>query len=202
MNNLKTKLGKRKIDEKNKTFLVQEIFSEVSKKYDLMNDIMSFGFHRLWKNKLIEIMNIQENEIIIDVGAGTGDLNKLMLKANKNVFIYSTDLNKEMLKINKKKFNYNLRKKIKFIHANAESLPFENNFFDKYVISFCIRNITYIDKALGEAHRVLKNGGEFYCLEFGMPSSTLLNKFYSVYKSKFIPFLGKKIANNKSAYKY
>ncbi len=202
IDNLKTNFGKRKIKVKNKTPLVQEIFTQVSKKYDLMNDLMSFGSHRLWKKILVEMMNIQNNHTIIDVGSGTADLVKLILKENYNVDIYSVDLNLEMLKEAKKNFNDKHRNKIKFIHANAESLPFINNFFDKYVISFCLRNVTHIDKALHEAFRILKPGGIFYCLEFSSPSSSLLNKIYSKYKKKIIPLIGDKIAKNKNAYRY
>jgi demethylmenaquinone methyltransferase/2-methoxy-6-polyprenyl-1,4-benzoquinol methylase len=202
MNNLKTNFGKRKITAEKKTPLVQKLFSEVSKKYDLMNDIMSFGTHRLWKKRLIEIMNINSNDKIIDVGSGTGDLTKIILKENKNVLIYSVDLNLEMLNEAKKQFNNQQQKKIKFINANAENLPFENNFFDKYVISFCLRNITYIEKALYESFRILKPGGIFYCLEFSTPSSSVINKIYSKYKNKIVPIMGEKVANNKNAYKY
>jgi len=202
MNNLKTNFGKRKITAEKKTPLVQKLFSEVSKKYDLMNDIMSFGTHRLWKKRLIEIMNINSNDKIIDVGSGTGDLTKIILKENKNVLIYSVDLNLEMLNEAKKQFNDQQKKNIKFINANAENLPFENNFFDKYVISFCLRNITYIEKALHESFRILKPGGIFYCLEFSTPTSSVINKIYSKYKNKIVPFIGEKVANNKNAYKY
>ena len=202
MNNLKTNFGKRKIKAEKKTPLVQKLFSEVSKKYNLMNDIMSFGTHRIWKKRLIEIMNINSNERIIDVGSGTGDLSKIILKENKNVSIYSVDLNLKMLNEAKKQFNDQQKKKIKFINANAENLPFENNFFDKYVISFCLRNITYIEKALHESFRVLKPGGIFYCLEFSAPTSGLVDIMYSKYKNKVVPFMGEKVANNKNAYKY
>jgi len=202
MNNLKTNFGKRKITAEKKTPLVQKLFSEVSKKYDLMNDIMSFGTHRLWKKRLIEIMNINSNDKIIDVGSGTGDLSTIILKENKNVLIYAVDLNLEMLNEAKKQFNDQQKKKIKFINANAENLPFENNFFDKYVISFCLRNITYIEKALRESFRVLKPGGKFYCLEFSSPTSSVINKIYSQYKNKIVPLMGEKVANNKNAYKY
>ena len=105
IDNLKKKFGKRKIQAKNKTPLVQEVFTGVSKKYDLMNDLMSFGSHRLWKKIFVEMMNIQNNEIIIDVGSGTGDLGKLILNENNNVSIYSVDLNIEMLNKAKKSFN-------------------------------------------------------------------------------------------------
>ena len=202
MNNLKTNFGKRKIIAEKKTPLVQKLFSEVSKKYDLMNDIMSFGTHRLWKKRLIEIMNINSKDKIIDVGSGTGDLTKIILKENKNALIYSVDLNLEMLNEAKKQFNNQQKEKIKFINANAENLPFENNFFDKYVISFCLRNITYIEKALHESFRILKPGGIFYCLEFSAPTSSVINKIYSKYKNKIVPLIGEKVANNKNAYKY
>ena len=202
MNNLKTNFGKRKIKVEKKTPLVQKLFSEVSKKYNLMNDIMSFGTHRIWKKRLIEIMNINSNERIIDVGSGTGDLSKIILKENKNVSIYSVDLNLKMLNEAKKQFNDQQKKKIKFINANAENLPFENNFFDKYVISFCLRNVTYIEKALYESFRVLKPGGIFYCLEFSAPTSSLVDIMYSKYKNKLVPFIGEKVANNRNAYKY
>jgi demethylmenaquinone methyltransferase/2-methoxy-6-polyprenyl-1,4-benzoquinol methylase len=202
MNNLKINFGKRKIKAAKKTPLVQKLFSEVSKKYNLMNDIMSFGTHRLWKKRLIEVMNINSNDRIIDVGSGTGDISKIILKENKDVSIYSVDLNLKMLNEAKKQFNNQQQKKIKFINANAENLPFENNFFDKYVISFCLRNITYIEKALYESFRILKPGGIFYCLEFSTPSSSVINKIYSKYKNKIVPIMGEKVANNKNAYKY
>ena len=202
MNNLKTNFGKKKVREENKTFSVQKIFTEVSKKYDLMNDVMSFGAHRMWKKRLVEMMNIQINDTIIDVGSGTGDLVKLILKENNYISIYSVDLNIDMMNEGKKKFNNKQLKKIQFINANAEKLPFENNFFDKYVISFCLRNITNVEKAIQEAFRILKPGGIFYCLEFSMPTSRIINVLYSKYKNKIIPYMGERIANNKNAYKY
>ena len=202
MNNLKTNFGKAKVLKTKKTSLVQNIFSNVANKYDLMNDIMSFGTHRLWKRKLIDIMNIQNNENIIDVGSGTGDLIKLILKDNPDVFIYAVDLNSKMLEFAKKQFKKKQKYKINFIKANAETLPFENNYFDKYVISFCLRNITYIDKALEEAFRILKPGGSFYCLEFSSPETSIINKTYLKYKQNFLPWIGEKITKNKDAYKY
>ena len=107
-----------------------------------------------------------------------------------------------MLNCAKNKFDKKQMKFIKFVNANAEDLPFKSNFFDKYVISFCLRNVTYIEKTIEEAYRVLKPGGSFYCLEFSNPTSPLVNFIYSKYKNKIIPFLGQKIANNKEAYKY
>ena len=199
MSNLKTNFGKRKVTPNLKTSLVQDVFTDVAKNYDIMNDLMSLGAHRKWKMELIEYMNIQISDNIIDVGTGTGDLIKLILEKNINSTLYSVDLNNEMLKYARKKFN---KKKIKFIQANAEKLPFKDNFFDKYIISFCLRNITNIDKALQEAYRVLKPGGIFYCLEFNNPESNFVKNIYSSYKKNIIPWLGQKIAGNKNAYKY
>ena len=199
MNNLKINFGKRKVSPSLKTSLVQEVFTDVAKNYDLMNDLMSFGAHRIWKKELIEFMNIQISDNIVDIGSGTGDLVKLILKKNINNTLYSVDLNNEMLKYAKKKF---IKKKIKFINANAEKLPFKDNFFDKYIISFCLRNITDINRSLQEAHRILKPGGIYYCLEFNNPESNFVKKIYNNYKLHIIPWLGQRIAKNKNAYKY
>ena len=200
MDNLKTSFGKQKVNQNQKTKMVQTVFSEVSKKYDLMNDLMSFGTHRLWKKNLIEIMNIQNSDKIIDVGSGTGDLVKIIQRKNPNVSITSIDLNFEMLKYGKNNFANN--KNINRINCNAEELPFKDDLFDKYIISFCLRNITLIDKALTEAMRIMKPGGTFFCLEFSTPQSPLVNKIYQFYKKNIIPLIGEKIANNKRAYRY
>ena len=199
MDNLKTSFGKRKVSSKIKTSLVQEVFSNIAKNYDLMNDLMSFGTHRLWKKELIDMMNIQVEDRIIDVGSGTGDLISLILSKQIISKIYSIDLNNDMLKYGRKRFK---SKKVEFIKANAENLPFESDYFDKYIISFCLRNVTNIKKALLEAYRVLKPCGIFYCLEFSSPKSNLINSIYNNYKKNIIPWIGEKIAKNKKAYKY
>jgi ubiquinone/menaquinone biosynthesis methyltransferase len=199
MDSLKTSFGKTKVSQSAKTLLVQKIFSDVAKNYDLMNDIMSLGSHRLWKKELIDIMNIQIADNIIDVGSGTGDLINLILKKNLKNDLYSVDLNNEMLIYGKARFN---NRKIKFVKANAENLPFKDNYFDKYIISFCLRNVTNIKKALGEAFRVLKPGGVFYCLEFSKPESYVISSLYKNYKKYIIPFIGEKITKNREAYKY
>jgi len=112
---------------------------------------------------------------------------------------YSIDLNDEMLQYGKKRFK---NKNVHFVKANAENLPFKNNFFDKYIVSFCLRNVTDIKKALNEALRILKPGGTFYCLEFSSPKSSLINSIYKSYKKNIIPWIGKKIAENEEAYQY
>ena len=199
MNNLKTNFGKRRVSVNEKTSLVQGVFSDVAKKYDIMNDFMSFGAHRIWKSEFINLLNIQKNDKIIDVGSGTGDLIAKILAKKIHNPIYSVDLNAEMLKYGKKKFK---NKKVNFIRANAEKLPFKEHAFDKYIISFCLRNVTDINKALTESYRVLKPGGVFYCLEFSEPKNYIINKIYDNYKKNIIPWVGEKIAQNRKAYRY
>jgi ubiquinone/menaquinone biosynthesis methyltransferase len=201
MENLKTSFGKSKVRQSQKTKMVQDVFTEVTEKYDLMNNLMSFGAHRIWKKKLIQLMNIQSNDYIIDVGSGTGDITNLIHKIHSAASIISIDLNFNMLKYGKEKENY-ISNNIFWINCNAENLPFNNNTFDKYIISFCLRNITLVDNALQEARRVLKPGGSFYCLEFSTPVSPFINGIYNFYKSKIIPLIGEQVANNKEAYKY
>ena len=199
MDNLKTNFGKRKVYSSKKTSLVQELFSDVAKNYDIMNDFMSFGAHHLWKSELIEMLNVQKSDRIIDVGSGTGDLINLILKKITVNTIYSVDLNEQMLNYAKQKYK---NKNIKFIKANAEKLPFKDNTFDKYIIAFCLRNVTDINKALLESYRVLKPGGAFYCLEFSKPKTNIINKIYNGYKKNIIPCIGEIITQNREAYKY
>ena len=191
--------GYTKVNAKEKTKLVQNVFSNVSDKYDLMNDIMSFGTHRLWKKRYVDLINPIDNEKIIDVGSGSGDIVKELLKRNNNIWIDVVDLNSKMIEIGKKKIK---NKKINFHINNAENLKFKNNIFDKYLISFCLRNITNLEESLSEAFRILKPGGKFFCLEFSKPESFFISKIYNKYKSNFIPFVGELISKNKSAYNY
>ena len=201
MENLKTSFGKSKVSQSQKTRMVQDVFSDVTKKYDLMNNLMSFGAHHLWKKKLIQLMNIQSNDLIVDVGAGTGDITKLIHKNYSTTSIISVDLNFNILKHGKEKVKHKSNK-TSWVNCNAENLPFKNDTFDKYIISFCLRNITLVDNALYEAIRVLKPGGSFYCLEFSTPISPMINGIYNFYKSKIIPLIGERVAKNKKAYKY
>jgi len=191
--------GYKKVTPKEKTKLVQKVFSNVANKYDLMNDIMSFGAHRFWKKKFIDIVNPSQNDRIIDVGSGSGDL---VIEIQKKKFkgkIDIVDLNKEMLNEGKKRIK---QKNINFYLQNAENLSFANNIYDKYLISFCLRNITNIDKSLEEAFRIIKPGGQYYCLEFSKPNSIFISNIYSYYKSNLIPFFGKVFSNNQKAYSY
>ena len=191
--------GYSKVTPKEKTKLVQKVFSDVAFNYDLMNDVMSFGAHRLWKRAFIDIVNPSNCDRIIDVGSGSGDLVLEIQKRSLNAKIDIIDLNKEMLKEGGKRIK---KGNVRFYQQNAESLNLAENSYDKYIISFCLRNITNIDQSLKEAFRVLKPGGQYYCLEFSQPSSFLISKIYSYYKSNLIPSLGKIFSNNRDAYNY
>jgi len=189
-----------KTHQKNNKRLATKVFQDVFDKYDVMNDLMSLGVHRIWKKNFINWLNPQENKNLIDVASGTGDIAKLYLKkVNYKSSVYCLDENKNMLDLNKKKLKKNIN--IKWICSNAENLPFENNFFDYYTISFGIRNISNIDIALSEAYRVLKPGGRFLCLEFSKVKNNILNKIYKTY-SKSIPKIGKLFAGKEEPYDY
>ena len=182
-----------------KSKLVNSVFSSVYKKYDFMNDLMSFGIHRLWKQDLINWMKPQENSFLIDVASGTGDLAKLFLDKNINNKVACIEPNREMLSIGEKK----LKKyhNIKWYLASSEKLPFKDNTFDYYTISFGIRNVTDINLCLKEAFRVLKVGGRFLCLEFSKVDNELINFIYKKY-SNAIPLIGKYIVGNSEPYEY
>ena len=184
----------------NKTKLVNSVFSKVYNKYDLMNDVMSFGIHRIWKDKFIDWMNPSGNSSLIDVASGTGDIAKLFSLRNKNLSpITCVEPNEGMLK--KGKDNLTNFKNIKWLKSSAEFLPVEDNMYDFYSISYGIRNVSDINKTLNEAYRVLKPGGRFMCLEFSKIDNELLNFLYKNY-SKIIPALGKYIAGSSEPYKY
>ena len=189
---------KSTIQDKNK--LVNYVFSQVHKKYDLMNDIMSLGVHRVWKEKFIDWMNPQPNTKLIDVASGTGDIaNLFFTRSDGTGEVICVEPNKEMLsrgKIKLKKY-----KSAKWINSSAESIPIEGNTFDYYSISYGIRNVSDINKVLKEAFRVLKPGGRFMCLEFSKIDNEILNFLYKQY-SKTIPYIGKFIVGSDKPYKY
>ena len=192
--------GYTKVNSKQKTKLVQNVFSSVAPNYDIMNDLMSLGMHRLWKKRFVETIDLKENEIILDVGSGSGDIASEILKKNLPTSLYLLDLNEEMLLEGRKRLKK--EKNIKYFIGNAEKLNFENNFFDKYTISFCLRNVTAYLLSIKEAYRVLKPGGKYCCLEFSTPKSSLVSSSYKIYKSKILPLLGEIVAKDKNAYKY
>jgi len=185
---------------KNSERFVAKIFQDVFDKYDLMNDLMSLGIHRVWKRNFIHWLNPQKNTTLVDVASGTGDIAKLFLsEIDYKGQVYCVDENKGMLDLNKKKLKENTN--VKWFCNNAEKLPFENNHFDYYTISFGIRNVSNLSNTLKEAYRVLKPGGRFLCLEFSKVKNEFLNKLYKTY-SKSLPRIGKIIVGKSEPYEY
>ncbi len=177
-----------------------KVFNSVFNKYDIMNDLMSLGIHRLWKQRFIEWMNPKKGDSLIDMAAGTGDIANAFLRRIKNQgHVSCVDPNKLMVEQGKKKLKY--LKNIQWYISSAENLPFKDNVFDIYSVSFGVRNFSDTQKALREAHRVLKSGGRFICLEFSKVENEILNKIYKTY-SKTIPFLGKYIVGDSEPYDY
>ncbi len=180
--------------------LVKEVFDKVFNKYDLMNDCMSLGIHRIWKKNFIQMLNPSDKKKLIDVGCGTGDIANLYIKATSNQSsIICIDPNKKMIEEGKKKLNK--YKNISWKVGIAENLKISSNIYDFYTISFGLRNTKNINKSLSEAYRVLKKGGRFLCLEFSKVENKNLNFIYKEY-SKIIPLLGNVVVGDKKPYKY
>ena len=184
----------------NKKGLVENVFNQVYNKYDLMNDFMSMGVHRYWKKSLIAMMSPRVGRKLIDVACGTGDVGKLFLSnTNEEAKITCVDPNKGMINKGKQKLsNY---KNINWVISPAEKLPIADNSFDYYTISFGLRNTKNLKKALSEAHRVLKPGGRYLCLEFSKIQNSNLDFIYKNY-SKLIPIIGQFIVGKKEPYEY
>jgi len=184
----------------NREGLVKNVFNKVYDKYDLMNDFMSFGIHRIWKKNILAWMNPSSNKILADVACGTGDIGKLFLDfTNKDNEIFCVDPNKSMIEKGKNKLkNY---KNIKWIVNSAEKLSLKENSCDYYTISFGLRNTKSLTKSLSEAYRVLKPGGRYLCLEFSKVNNEILAEIYKRY-SKLIPYLGKYIVGKSEPYEY
>ncbi len=183
-----------------KTKLVNSVFSAVHEKYDLMNDIMSLGVHRIWKEKFIDWINPQPNSKIIDVASGTGDIAKLFLKRlNEPSNLTCVEPNLEMIKQGKNRLKK--YKSITWINSHAENIPVKENSFEYYTISYGLRNVKDINAVLKEAMRILKPGGRFMCLEFSKIDNEILNFFYKQY-SKLLPYVGKAIVGSAEPYEY
>ena len=179
---------------------VKKVFDNVYDKYDLMNDFMSLGIHRMWKKDFVMMMSPSLNKKLIDVGCGTGDIGKLFLDAVKyKGKVSNVDPNKKMIDQGKKRFDS--IKNMSWYLENAEKLSFKKNSFDYYTISFGLRNTKNINKTLREAYRVLKPGGRFLCLEFSKIENSNLNFLYKNY-SKLIPIIGNLVVGKKEPYEY
>ena len=207
MENNKTHFGFKEVDRDQKSNLVKDIFSNVAKKYDLMNDLMSAGTHRLWKNNMINCIDFFDNIKIIDVAGGTGDIAfRIAKKAQEKSLNYQievVDINPQMLEVGRSRaVDMNLFSHLNFVENDGENLKFADESFDVFTIAFGIRNFTNIDKGLREAHRVLKKGGKFICLEFSKVEDIFLQKIYDTYSFKIIPKIGEFILKDHDSYQY
>jgi demethylmenaquinone methyltransferase/2-methoxy-6-polyprenyl-1,4-benzoquinol methylase len=200
----KTHFGFKQVDADKKASMVAEVFSSVASKYDIMNDVMSFGIHRIWKKIAMAHTGLKKGMHALDIAGGTGDLTIQMSKqvgATGEVVI--SDINPDMLEQGRRRLiDKGIAGNVKFKVANAEELPFEDNSFDCVTIAFGLRNVTDKDKALKEMHRVLKPGGRLLVLEFSKPVVPGLDKVYDVYSFKILPKMGKVIANDEESYRY
>lgn len=195
-----TSFGYRDVDASEKTGMVRSVFSSVAGKYDLMNDAMSFGAHRLWKDQFVRRVKPRTGEAILDMAGGTGDI-AFRLHA-KGAELTVADINPEMLAVGMERAAKRGLTGLAWSEQNAEHLTLPDGAFDAYTIAFGIRNVTYIDKALAEAHRVLRHGGRFFCLEF---STTLWPGFadlYDAYSHHLVPRMGKALAGDAESYRY
>jgi demethylmenaquinone methyltransferase/2-methoxy-6-polyprenyl-1,4-benzoquinol methylase len=202
--------GFKKVFKDQKESLVAGVFSNVAKKYDLMNDLMSGGLHRLWKSKMIQELNFNpfDEYKIIDVAGGTGDISflihdKLSKIGNNCTTIDIVDINPEMLEVGKERAIENgLFSDLNFVEASGEKLPYADNSFDFYTIAFGIRNFTDISLGLSEAFRVLKDGGKFVCLEFSKIDNYILSKIHNFHCFSVVPKIGEVILKDRDSYQY
>lgn len=199
-----TDFGFKQIPIEQKEQLVAEVFDSVAKKYDLMNDILSFGIHRSWKAHTINCSGVKPGDHILDLAGGTGDFTeKFSRLVGKSGKITLSDINASMLEVGKERLqNKGIVDNVRFVQANAEMLPFPDNYFDIVVISFGLRNVTNKDKALSEMHRVLKPGGRVLVLEFSKPTNQVLESIYNVYSFQLLPLIGQIVANDANSYRY
>jgi len=192
--------GYETIDQSEKTARVGAVFSSVASKYDLMNDAMSGGMHRLWKDQFVRRVKPQTGELVLDMAGGTGDIAFRM--AAKGASVTVADINQDMLDVGVDRAMKRGIDGLVWSCQNAEELNFAGNVFDAYTIAFGIRNVTDIPKALREAHRVLKYGGRFFCLEFSTTTWPGFREAYDAYSHKLVPQLGKALAGDADSYRY
>jgi len=188
-----------------KQALVDDVFHKVASRYDLMNDLMSGGLHRVWKDALVSVLRPDRKRpfALIDVAGGTGDIAfRVLDAAGPKGHATVCDINGEMLAVGRDRVPEALRGRVDFVQGNAEALPFESGRFDAYTIAFGIRNVPRIDHALAEAHRVLKRGGRFLCLEFSAVDVPGLDRIYDLFSFKLIPPMGRLVTGDAAPYQY
>jgi demethylmenaquinone methyltransferase / 2-methoxy-6-polyprenyl-1,4-benzoquinol methylase len=199
-----THFGFREVPESAKAGLVGQVFSSVASRYDVMNDVMSFGIHRLWKRFTIQQAGVRAGQKVLDLAGGTGDLAaQFVPQVGAAGSVTVADINAAMLDVGRARFaDAGLAGNVEFVQANAECLPFPDNYFDCITIAFGLRNVTHIDAALASMYRVLKPGGRLLVLEFSKPVLPGLNAVYDAYSFHLLPKLGKLIANDEESYRY
>jgi demethylmenaquinone methyltransferase/2-methoxy-6-polyprenyl-1,4-benzoquinol methylase len=198
--------GYRDVPEDEKETLVREVFSSVASRYDLMNDLMSAGIHRIWKDAMVEWLNPQPGWRSVDVAGGTGDIAfriaEMARTRGGEAKVTVCDINQDMLNEGVRRAEKKGEGALEWVCGSAEALPFPDNSFDSYTIAFGIRNVTHIDKALIEALRVLKPGGRFLCLEFSKVEAPVLDEIYERFSFSVIPKIGEWVARDAESYRY
>ena len=201
--NKKTHFGYQEVDELDKKKFVGDVFTSVAKNYDVMNDAMSFGMHRLWKKILVELASIGEDDFILDIASGTGDISKLISKEYPNTNIFMSDINYEMLDEGRNRaIDESFSRNCHFCQLSGEELPFKDNTFDVITIGFGLRNFTDKEKGLKEMKRCLKKNGKLLVLEFSKPINPVFSKIYDWYSFNVLPKLGSLLANDSDSYQY
>ncbi|CAA7612700.1 bifunctional demethylmenaquinone methyltransferase/2-methoxy-6-polyprenyl-1,4-benzoquinol methylase UbiE [Magnetospirillum sp. SS-4] len=197
-----THFGFRTVAEDEKVSLVRDVFDSVASRYDLMNDLMSVGVHRLWKSAFLDALRPRPDQSLLDVGGGTGDI-AFGWRRRGGGPATVCDINREMLGIGRdRKIDRNISGHIGWVCGNAESLPVPDRSVDRYTIAFCLRNVTHWDRAIKEAYRVLKPGGRFMCLEFSHVVAPGLRQAYEAYSFNVLPKVGEMVTGNRDAYQY
>ncbi|ART82738.1 bifunctional demethylmenaquinone methyltransferase/2-methoxy-6-polyprenyl-1,4-benzoquinol methylase [Oceanisphaera profunda] len=199
-----THFGYKTVEANEKEQMVASVFHSVAAKYDIMNDLMSFGIHRLWKRFTIDCSGVRKGQKVLDLAGGTGDLTaKFSRIVGETGQVVLADINDSMLKVGRDKLrNKGLGNNISYVQANAEALPFPDNHFDLITIAFGLRNVTDKDKALASMQRVLKPGGRLLVLEFSKPQHEIMNKLYDFYSFNILPKVGSLVAQDGDSYKY
>lgn len=200
----KTHFGYETVETTEKAHRVAEVFHSVAEKYDLMNDLMSLGIHRLWKKLAIDLLSVRSGHHVLDIAGGTGDLTaKISKQIGEKGKVILSDINSSMLSVGKDRLlDLGIYNNVDFVLADAEKLPFEDNSFDRMIIGFGLRNVTDKDAALRSMFRTLKPGGRAIILEFSKPTLPGLKPIYDTYSFKILPWLGKKILNDAESYQY
>lgn len=199
-----THFGFQTVAESEKAQRVADVFHSVAARYDLMNDLMSGGIHRLWKRFTIELSGVRPGNKVLDIAGGTGDLTRRFSKlVGAGGEVVLADINDSMLKVGRDRLlELGVAGNVRFVQADAEALPFPDNYFDCITIAFGLRNVTHKDRAIASMLRVLKPGGRLLVLEFSKPGNKLLSKAYDQYSFRLLPLMGKLVTNDSESYRY